>query len=78
MNHRTHRLFIASSSIAAAAFVAAPSFAAYKCDAPTGLIDSKGCAAAQQGPEALRRFIQRTQWMWGTTFYDYVRDDAMR
>jgi len=64
--------------IAVAALAAAPSFAAYKCHGPTGLVDSKGCAAAAQGPEALRRFIQRTQLMWGTTYFDYVRADAMR
>jgi len=78
MNHRTHRLVLSSSLIAVVALAAAPSFAAYKCDGPTGLVDSKGCAAAAQGPDALRRFIQRTQPMWGTTWFDYVRDDATR
>jgi len=76
MKHRTHRLAISAPLLAVAAVAAAPAFAAYKCDGPTGLVDSKGCAAAAQGPDALRRFIQRTQAMWGTTFYDYVRGDA--
>jgi len=78
MDHRTHRLVVASSVAAALAAFAAPTSAAYKCDGPTGLVDSKGCAAAAQGPEALRRFIQRTQPMWGTSWFDYVRGDDWR
>jgi len=74
MNHRQHH-FVPLSIAALAALACAPSFASYKCDAPASLVDAKACAAAAQGPQALRRFVQRTQPMWGTYYFDYVKDD---
>jgi len=47
--------------------------AAYRCDVPQVGPDAQACAIAKQGPDELRRFIQRTRAAYGLYYYDYVR-----
>ncbi len=70
---------IAIRSIAAALFGAVLSSAAiassnYKCDEPRTPIDRRACDAAAQGPEALRRFIERMRVIESLEFSDYMTD----
>jgi hypothetical protein len=58
------------------------------CSDPPHPIDQRACDAAEQGPEALRRFIDRMRPIRELHFYDYVnqarlvawdaRDEYMR
>ena len=62
------------ASVALAGILCAPSaFAAYRCDNPAGIADRRACAYAAQGPDALRRFIERTRAVYGLYYWDYVR-----
>jgi hypothetical protein len=74
MNH-AHRL-VTSSLVALAALASTPAFAGSRCAAPSGFIDREACAAAAQGPDALRRFIARTGAMWNLWYFDYAADDT--
>ena len=49
-----------------------------KCDDPKGMIETRACAKAAQGPDALRRFVSRTQAIWHLYFYDYVQPDRTK
>jgi len=67
-----------SACIAAAAFAAAAN-AEYRCNPPMTVNDRMACEAAQQGPEALRRFVSRwDQQMANLYFADYVDDQTLR
>ena len=65
-------------SFAAAALAAAVSLSAhaeFRCKAPPTLEDARACELAKTaGPDALRRFIQRTSSIYGLYFYDYLAD----
>jgi hypothetical protein len=74
MNH-AHRL-ITSSLVALAAVASSPAFAGSRCAAPSGFIDREACAAAAQGPDALRRFVARTRAMWSLWYFDYAAEDT--
>lgn len=73
MNH-AHRL-VCSSLFALIALASTSSFAATRCDSPSGFVDREACAAAAQGPDALRRFIARTSGMWNLWYFDYATED---
>jgi hypothetical protein len=63
---------------AAVSMLAATPMAAlaqHLCDSPSGLIDRKACAKAAEGPDALRRFVSRTQALWNLYYWDYARRD---
>lgn len=47
--------------------------AAYRCDVPRVGPEARACAMARQGPDELRRFIERTRSIYGLYFYDYVQ-----
>lgn len=49
--------------------------AEYRCDHPEHIADRRACEYAQQSPDALRRFIERTQSIYGLYFNDYVRPE---
>ena len=74
MNH-AQRL-VMSPLVALAALACGPTVAGPRCAAPAGLIDREACAAAAQGPEALRRFVVRTKGMWNLWYFDYAADDT--
>lgn len=59
-----------------ASLVAQPAQARGKCDAPQNRIDVRACAAAAEGPDTLRRFVERTRAIYGLYFWDYVQDDV--
>jgi len=53
--------------------IAAAAHAEYRCDPAPSVYDRLACEAAQQGPTALRRFVERwTSKMSNLYFYDYV------
>ena len=60
-----------------AAMACAPTvvLAQHRCDDPKGMIETRACAKAAQGPDALRRFVSRTQAIWYLYYYDYARPD---
>jgi hypothetical protein len=74
MNHA--RDLLTSSLIALATLASSPTFAGSRCAAPSGFIDREACAAAAQGPDALRRFIARTKAMWSLWYFDYAGDET--
>ena len=45
-----------------------------KCDGPQSQVDKKACAAAAEGPDALRRFVDRTKAIYGLYFWDYLQE----
>lgn len=56
------------------ATVALPAHAEFKCDGrPLSRVDATACAQAAQGPDALRRFVTRTQKIYGLQMRDYAR-----
>lgn len=63
--------------LVAATAHAAPVRAEYKCGAPPGPLDRRACSAAQQGPEALRRFIQRVRPLEALYFFDYMSEPEL-
>jgi hypothetical protein len=54
--------------------VAGSAHAAFVCDDPPSAVDKRACDAAEQGPEALRHFIQRMRPVHNLYFYDYVNE----
>ncbi len=56
------------------ASVAFPARAEFKCDGRQLLrVDATACAHATKGPDSLRRFVTRTQKIYGLQMRDYVR-----
>jgi len=56
---------------------AAPSvLAAGRCDRPTVGGEARACAARQAGPEALRRFILRTETIYGLSYWDFQPNEV--
>lgn len=53
------------------AIVALPAAAA-DCAAPKGIGEVRGCAAAQQGSDELRRFVQRTQSIYLLGYWQFA------
>jgi hypothetical protein len=67
------------SAIVLTAAFAASAHAEYRCNPAPSAIDARACAAAAQGPDALRRFIQQwTSQMSNLRFYDYVDSNTER
>jgi hypothetical protein len=70
MKHLFNRM--TKAALAAAAFAAASANAEYRCAPPPTRIDRLACEAAQQGPDALARFIHRMRGVENLYFPDYV------
>lgn len=69
---------ISAALVLAAAFTASAN-AEYRCASATIGLDKRACAAAEQGPDALRRFVH--QWdrqMASLRFSDYVDANTER
>ena len=65
---------IASALVLAAAFTASAQ-AEYRCDNAPSWIDRSACQAADQGPDALRRFVQNMNSIRiNIQFADYVNE----
>ena len=60
--------------LAAAALGVAVSMPAYAvdCATPKGIDETRGCAAAKQGVEALRHYVERTRMIHNLYFPDYA------
>jgi hypothetical protein len=56
-----------------AAIVSAPSFASddSKCANPNGSVEQRACTMAAAGPDALRRFVERTAGIYGLYYADF-------
>jgi hypothetical protein len=66
--------FAAAACFGAVLSSAAIASSNYKCDEPRTPIDRRACDAAAQGPEALRRFIERMRVIESLEFSDYMTD----
>jgi hypothetical protein len=64
---RAPALIMATLTVAAAQ-------ATPRCDNPTFPVDRVACAKAKDSPEALRRFIERTQSIHMLYFWDYMSE----
>jgi hypothetical protein len=67
------------STVVLTATLAATAHAEYRCDSPSTPNDRQACAAAAQGPEALRRYIM--SWpsqIANLQFSDYVDSNTER
>lgn len=54
--------------------VALPTRAEFKCDGrQLTQVDARACAHAAEGPDSLRRFVTRTQGIYGLRMRDYAR-----
>ena len=54
--------------------LALPAHAEFKCDGrQLSRVDAVACAHAAQGPDSLRRFITRTESIYGLQMRDYAR-----
>lgn len=51
---------VAMALLAAIAFAPTTAHADFKCTSPNGSIEMRACAIAAAGPDALRRFVQRS------------------
>ena len=51
--------------------------AQYRCDAPATRVDRGACEAAKEGPDTLRRYIQRIKPIESLQFSDYVNDATL-
>lgn len=56
------------------ATVPSPALAEFKCDGrQLSRVDATACAHAKQGPDSLRRFVTRTQRIYGLQMREYAR-----
>ena len=68
------RTVLLAVAAAAALAVSLGAEAQSRCSAPSTQADQRACAFASAGRlDDLRRFIQRTQSIYGLYFYDYVK-----
>ena len=69
---------LSAGFVFAAACVASAN-AEYRCDPPQTVNDRLACEAAQQGPTALRNFVERwTSKMSSLYFKDYIDDRTVQ
>lgn len=76
-NQSERKSAIAVALIALGLGWTAGAFAEHRCKAPQDAADRGACAAARQGPTALRQYVQRTQSIYHLDYFDYApRDEA--
>ena len=74
MKTRFRLLSIAFCGAVLLAVIALPARAEFKCDGrQLSRVDATACAHAAQGPHSLRRFITRTEGIYGLQMRDYAR-----
>ena len=61
--------------VPAMALLSTPAHAEFKCNSPTWTFDHSACEKAKEGPDALRRYVQRMEGIANLQFSDYV-DEA--
>ena len=70
------RYLLTTFTLALVCALAGPTNAAGRCDEPRTMIDQRACQAADQGPDTLRRFVERTRMIYALRYYDFARDNA--
>jgi hypothetical protein len=78
MNARSLPTTATLALVCAISGAAVPAQAAGRCDDPRTVIDQRACQAANQGPETLRRFVERTRMIYALSYYDFARDQAAK
>ena len=78
MDHQRTRLLASAAACLAIAGCAAPAptrpvATGYRCDNPQGSVDRRACEMAAQGPDALRRFVERTRGIYELYYWDYIQ-----
>ena len=74
MKTRFNSSSMAVCGVVLLATLALPAHAEFKCDGrQLSRVDAVACAHAAQGPDSLRRFITRTESIYGLQMRDYVR-----
>ena len=74
MKTRFNSSSMAVCGVVLLATLALPARAEFKCDGrQLSRVDAVACAHAAQGPDSLRRFITRTESIYGLQMRDYVR-----
>jgi hypothetical protein len=63
--------------LAAASVVAGSAAAEYRCNSQAMPADKGACAAAQQGPAALRQYVERMRGVQQLHFFDYVNRETL-
>jgi len=64
--------------VPALALIATQAHAEFKCDAPGAHVDRVACEKAKEGPQALRRYIERIRVIESLEFSDYVSEAQAR
>jgi hypothetical protein len=64
--------------VPALALVSTQARAEYKCNAPGAHIDRVACEKAKEGPQALRRYVERVRMIESLQFSDYVSEAQAR
>jgi hypothetical protein len=59
------------------ALIASPALAGDRCNAPQPGGEARACAARTQGPDALRRFVLRTQPIYDLYYPDFQRSEPV-
>ena len=63
--------------LATASVVAGSANAEYRCNSQAMPADKGACAAAQQGPAALRQYVERMRAVQPLYFFDYVNRETL-
>jgi hypothetical protein len=67
-----HVALLATTSV-----VAGNATAEYRCNSQAMPADKGACAAAQQGPAALRQYVERMRGVQQLHFFDYVNKETL-
>ena len=60
--------------VPAMALLSTPAHAEFRCNSPTWTFDRTACEKAKEGPDALRRYVQRMEGIANLQFSDYVNE----
>jgi hypothetical protein len=67
---------VAMSLLVTSAFAPTTAGAKHPCANPSGIADTRACAKAAEGPDALRNFVVRTRMIYALYYWDYApRED---
>lgn len=77
MNVNRSALLARASALILTTLTVAGAQATPRCDKPAFDVDRVACAKAKESPEALRRFIARTQSIHMLYFWDYMSESEL-
>ena len=78
MKDRMFHRHVITSVLTAAALIPLTALAEYKCANPQQRIDQRACEKAAEGPNALRKFVERTRMIWQLDIWDYSKPELLR